>query len=157
ELLTALKFELEFIQANGYGMSTRSPWRDPALFLDSPTCLNYTAWSHLRPCKDCDLHRFVPPEHVSKTVPCHHIPLNEAGQTVDSLEWETDQKGIERENWDFFLGLREMDRRKLKVNSIRQQQLQEPLFEFSGACTGCGETPYLKLITQLFGDRMVVA
>ncbi|HZS45576.1 MAG TPA: pyruvate:ferredoxin (flavodoxin) oxidoreductase [Blastocatellia bacterium] len=63
----------------------------------------------------------------------------------------------ERENWDFFLGLPEFDRRKLKINSIRQQQVQEPLFEFSGACSGCGETPYLKLITQLFGDRMVVA
>jgi pyruvate-ferredoxin/flavodoxin oxidoreductase len=63
----------------------------------------------------------------------------------------------ERENWDFFLSLPEMDRRNIKVNSIRQQQLQQPLFEFSGACSGCGETPYLKLLSQLFGDRLVVA
>jgi pyruvate-ferredoxin/flavodoxin oxidoreductase len=63
----------------------------------------------------------------------------------------------EKENWEFFLTLPEMDRRLLKVSSIRQQQLQEPLFEFSGACSGCGETPYLKLVTQLFGDRAVVA
>jgi pyruvate-ferredoxin/flavodoxin oxidoreductase len=63
----------------------------------------------------------------------------------------------ERENWDFFLSLPEMDRRKIKTTSIRQQQVQRPLFEFSGACSGCGETPYLKLATQLFGDRMVVA
>ena len=63
----------------------------------------------------------------------------------------------ERENWDFFLSLPNPDRRSLKLNQIRQQQLQEPLFEFSGACAGCGETPYLKLLTQLFGDRAVIA
>jgi pyruvate-ferredoxin/flavodoxin oxidoreductase len=63
----------------------------------------------------------------------------------------------EAENWDFFLNIPEMDRRKLKVGSIPQQQLMEPLFEFSGACSGCGETPYIKLVTQLFGDRMIVA
>jgi pyruvate-ferredoxin/flavodoxin oxidoreductase len=63
----------------------------------------------------------------------------------------------ERENWNFFLSLPNPDRTKLKVNQIRQQQLQEPLFEFSGACAGCGETPYLKLLTQLFGDRSLIA
>ncbi|MBW4569004.1 MAG: pyruvate:ferredoxin (flavodoxin) oxidoreductase [Tolypothrix carrinoi HA7290-LM1] len=63
----------------------------------------------------------------------------------------------ERENWNFFLSLPNPDRRELKLNQIRQQQLQEPLFEFSGACAGCGETPYLKLLTQLFGDRSVIA
>jgi pyruvate-ferredoxin/flavodoxin oxidoreductase len=63
----------------------------------------------------------------------------------------------ERENWDFFLKIPELDRRKIKVGTIRQQQIQMPLFEFSGACSGCGETPYLKLVSQLFGDRMIVA
>lgn len=63
----------------------------------------------------------------------------------------------ERENWDFFLSLPNPDRRELKLNKINQQQMQEPLFEFSGACGACGETPYLKLVSQLFGDRMVVA
>lgn len=63
----------------------------------------------------------------------------------------------ERANWDFFLTLPEHDRRDLKINSIRQQQIQQPLFEFSGACSGCGETPYIKLATQLFGDRMLIA
>jgi pyruvate-ferredoxin/flavodoxin oxidoreductase len=63
----------------------------------------------------------------------------------------------ERENWDFFLKLPNPDRRHLNVNRISQQQMQEPLFEFSGACAGCGETPYVKLATQLFGDRMLVA
>jgi len=66
-------------------------------------------------------------------------------------------RDAERTNWDFFLNLPELDRRKIKVGSIPQQQLMEPLFEFSGACAGCGETPYIKLVTQLFGDRMLVA
>jgi pyruvate-ferredoxin/flavodoxin oxidoreductase len=63
----------------------------------------------------------------------------------------------ERENWDFFLDIPELDRRKIKPTTIRQQQVQEPLFEFSGACSGCGETPYLKLLSQLFGDRALIA
>ncbi|MDY6782381.1 MAG: pyruvate:ferredoxin (flavodoxin) oxidoreductase [Cyanobacteriota bacterium] len=63
----------------------------------------------------------------------------------------------ERANWDYFLNLPNPDRRGLNLNKIAQQQLQEPLFEFSGACAGCGETPYVKLASQLFGDRMMVA
>jgi pyruvate-ferredoxin/flavodoxin oxidoreductase len=63
----------------------------------------------------------------------------------------------ERENWNFFLNLPNPDRSRLNLHKIGQQQLQEPLFEFSGACAGCGETPYIKLATQLFGDRMLVA
>jgi pyruvate-ferredoxin/flavodoxin oxidoreductase len=63
----------------------------------------------------------------------------------------------ESANWEFFRSLPELDRRKIKINTIRQQQIEQPLFEFSGACSGCGETPYLKLLTQLVGDRLLVA
>jgi pyruvate-ferredoxin/flavodoxin oxidoreductase len=63
----------------------------------------------------------------------------------------------ERINWEFFLALPEVDRARLGLGSIKNAQLMLPLFEFSGACAGCGETPYIKLATQLFGDRMVVA
>ncbi len=63
----------------------------------------------------------------------------------------------ERENWDFFFALPDLDRRLINTGVIKSQQLQQPLFEFSGACSGCGETPYVKLATQLFGDRMMVA
>jgi pyruvate-ferredoxin/flavodoxin oxidoreductase len=66
----------------------------------------------------------------------------------------------ERENWDFFLGLPEVDRTIIPLSSgplVKNSQLLQPLFEFSGACSGCGETPYVKLVSQLFGDRAIVA
>jgi pyruvate-ferredoxin/flavodoxin oxidoreductase len=63
----------------------------------------------------------------------------------------------ERDNYDFFLALPEVDRRSVKLDSVKGSQFLLPLFEYSGACSGCGETPYVKLATQLFGDRMVVA
>ncbi len=63
----------------------------------------------------------------------------------------------ERENWEFFLNLPQVDRTSIPLSQVKYSQLLEPLFEFSGACAGCGETPYLKLMTQLFGDRAVVA
>ena len=63
----------------------------------------------------------------------------------------------ERENWEFFLGLPEVDRNKLSHGQVKDLQLLQPLFEFSGACAGCGETPYIKLLTQLFGDRLYIA
>ena len=63
----------------------------------------------------------------------------------------------ERANYEFFLTLPETDRREVKVDTVKGSQFLQPLFEYSGACSGCGETPYVKLATQLFGDRMVVA
>lgn len=63
----------------------------------------------------------------------------------------------ENANWDFFIQLPEMDRARVNTHLVKDHQLLQPLFEFSGACSGCGETPYLKLITQLFGDRAYVA
>ncbi|NTU91229.1 MAG: pyruvate:ferredoxin (flavodoxin) oxidoreductase [Chlorobiaceae bacterium] len=65
-------------------------------------------------------------------------------------------RDTERECWDWFLSIPEFDRNKINVKVIKEQQLQQPLFEFSGACSGCGETPYIKLMTQLFGDRLVI-
>ena len=63
----------------------------------------------------------------------------------------------QRTNWDYFLQLPEAERHTLRCDHVKDVQLLEPLFEFCSACAGCGETPYLKLITQLFGDRMLVA
>ncbi len=63
----------------------------------------------------------------------------------------------ERENYTFFLGLPEVDRTAVKIDTVKGSQFLQPLFEYSGACTGCGETPYVKLLTQLFGDRAIIA
>ncbi|MGA7912065.1 MAG: pyruvate:ferredoxin (flavodoxin) oxidoreductase [Candidatus Dormiibacterota bacterium] len=63
----------------------------------------------------------------------------------------------EKASWEFFKSLPEFDRTQVKVGTIKGSQMLEPLFEFSGACAGCGETPYLKLLTQMFGDRIMVA
>lgn len=63
----------------------------------------------------------------------------------------------EKINWEFFLSLPEVDRTKITISTVKNSQLLKPLFEFSGACAGCGETPYLKLLTQLFGDRAIIA
>ncbi len=63
----------------------------------------------------------------------------------------------EKTNWDYFLKLPEVDRNAINTGNIRSQQFQRPLFEFSGACAGCGETPYVKLVSQLFGDRAIIA
>ena len=69
------------------------------------------------------------------------------------------EKNLEQEkkNWEFFETIPLLDREQLQLNRIRDLQFTEPLFEYSGACAGCGETPYLKLISQLFGDRMIIA
>jgi pyruvate-ferredoxin/flavodoxin oxidoreductase len=80
-----------------------------------------------------------------------------AGLKALNMEPQPPLREQERKNWDFFRSIPEMDRRNIKITSIRQQQVQQPLFEFSGACAGCGETPYIKLVTQLFGDRTIVA
>jgi pyruvate-ferredoxin/flavodoxin oxidoreductase len=63
----------------------------------------------------------------------------------------------EAANWDFFLKIPDPSREKLNLGAVKDMQLLTPLFEFSGACAGCGETPYLKLLSQLFGDRTVIA
>ena len=63
----------------------------------------------------------------------------------------------EVKNWDFFLSISDIERGSLSHSHVKDVQLLEPLFEFSGACAGCGETPYIKLLTQLFGDRLLIA
>jgi len=66
-------------------------------------------------------------------------------------------RASERDNYEFFLNLPEYDRTKANVKTVKGSQLLVPLFEYSGACSGCGETPYVKLLTQLFGDRAIIA
>jgi pyruvate-ferredoxin/flavodoxin oxidoreductase len=66
-------------------------------------------------------------------------------------------RNAERVNYDFFLSIPEVDRRTVKLDNVKGSQFLQPLFEYSGACSGCGETPYVKLVSQLFGDRVIVA
>ncbi len=79
------------------------------------------------------------------------------GKKAINFEPQMPLRAAERENWDFFLSLPNPDRKLLQTKTVKGSQMLEPLFEFSGACAGCGETPYVKLVTQLFGDRMLVA
>ncbi|MEX1208993.1 MAG: pyruvate:ferredoxin (flavodoxin) oxidoreductase [Acidimicrobiia bacterium] len=74
-----------------------------------------------------------------------------------NMEPKDDHLELERQRFDYFLGLPDIDRQEVSVASVKGSQALRPLFEFSGACSGCGETPYLKLISQMFGDRMIVA
>ncbi|MEK7407571.1 MAG: pyruvate:ferredoxin (flavodoxin) oxidoreductase [Acidobacteriota bacterium] len=97
-------------------------------------------------CTGCTLCVEVCP--VKSKTEAKHKALNMAAQTP--------LREQERLNWEFFLTLPEMDRRVLNFTQVKDAQLLQPLFEFSGACTGCGETPYIKLMTQLFGDRVLI-
>jgi pyruvate-ferredoxin/flavodoxin oxidoreductase len=72
------------------------------------------------------------------------------------MELKLDHLDKERANWDFFLTIPDTDRTQVKADTIKGSQLLLPLFEYSGACAGCGETPYVKLLTQFFGDRMLI-
>ncbi|MCA9258277.1 MAG: pyruvate:ferredoxin (flavodoxin) oxidoreductase, partial [Planctomycetales bacterium] len=78
-------------------------------------------------------------------------------QKAINMEPQRDHLDRERANWDFFRQIPELDRRQLEADTVKTTQLLLPLMEFSGACAGCGETPYLKLMSQLFGDRTLIA
>ncbi|MCB9219902.1 MAG: pyruvate:ferredoxin (flavodoxin) oxidoreductase [Ignavibacteriales bacterium] len=81
----------------------------------------------------------------------------ETGRKAINMVPQIPLREQERVNYDYFLELPEFDRTKLNVGSIKGSQLLQPLFEYSGACSGCGETPYVKLVSQLFGDRAIIA
>ncbi len=98
-------------------------------------------------CTGCNLCVAACPA-VSKTDPDH-----KAINMVDQVPL----REPEGENYDFFLKIPEIDRSLVKAGTVKGSQYLQPLFEFSGACAGCGETPYIKLVTQLYGDRMVIA
>jgi pyruvate-ferredoxin/flavodoxin oxidoreductase len=82
---------------------------------------------------------------------------NASHKALNMVDYTPELRQQEKENWDYFLKLPEYERTSVKTNTIKGAMILQPLFEFSGACVGCGETPYIKLASQLFGDRMVVA
>jgi len=103
----------------------------------------------------------VAPEDCTGCTLCVDIcPIRDkanASRKAVNMQPQPPLREAERDNWDFFLAIPEYDRKLLKTNTIKGSMVLQPLFEFSGACVGCGETPYIKLASQLFGDRMVVA
>jgi pyruvate-ferredoxin/flavodoxin oxidoreductase len=102
----------------------------------------------------------VAPEDCTGCELCSEVcPAKDKVTGIKSIHMEPQRplRDAERLNFEFFLGLPEPDRHAAKQNTVKGSQFLQPLFEYSGACTGCGETPYLKLATQLFGDRMVIA
>lgn len=88
---------------------------------------------------------------------CPAIDRNNSIRKAINMQPRLDHLSTEKNNFDYFCHLPERDKQSLERIDIRTSQLLTPLFEFSGACAGCGETPYIKLLTQLFGDRMVIA
>jgi pyruvate-ferredoxin/flavodoxin oxidoreductase len=103
----------------------------------------------------------VAPEDCTGCALCVEIcPVkskSDAGHKAINMAAQPALREAERDNWEFFLGLPEVDRSKLSHTQVKDIQLLQPLFEFSGACSGCGETAYVKLLTQLFGDRLYIA
>jgi len=81
----------------------------------------------------------------------------QTGLKAINMAFQPPLREPERANYEFFLKLPEVDRSKLRINTVKGSQFLQPLFEYSGACAGCGETPYYKLLTQLFGDRAVIS
>ena len=86
DILDLLRTELDFIEQGGYGRDVRTPWRERSVFRDSLSCVNYALPEKAHPCDECHLIDFVPREKRHEVVPCHFIPLTEAGDTVETLD-----------------------------------------------------------------------
>ena len=109
--------------------------------------LNYTLQVAIEDCTGCAICVDV----------CPVRSKSEARTKAINMRPQLELREVERINWDFFLSIPERERRELSFANVRESQVAQPLFEFSGACAGCGETPYIKLLTQLFGDRLLIA
>jgi pyruvate-ferredoxin/flavodoxin oxidoreductase len=109
--------------------------------------LNYTLQVAVEDCTGCGICVDV----------CPVRNKSEARLKAINMRPQPELRESERKNWDFFLSIPDRERRQLSFANVRETQVAQPLFEFSGACAGCGETPYLKLLTQLFGDRLLIA
>ena len=97
DVLQLLKAELDFIEKGGYGRSVRTPGQSKSTFQDSLTCINYCEPQRTHPCNECHLLDFVDPEHRTEAIPCHFIPLNNDGETIENLESRDNQSKLEHE------------------------------------------------------------
>ena len=115
DILELLKEELDFIDKGGYGRSVLTAWKPKSAFQDSLTCINYGYPYRAHPCNECHLLDFVSPEHQGAEVPCHFIPLNEAGETIEDLETEDNEAKLERKVRDWLCA---------RINDIEEKRAQ---------------------------------
>jgi len=117
DILEILKDELSFIEKGGYGRSVRTPWQPKSVFQDSLACINYADPKHTHPCNECRLIDFVSPKHKSEAIPCHFIPLDEAGETVEDMELEDNEAKLERKVKDWLRArIREIEEERSKIS-----------------------------------------
>lgn len=95
DILEVLKAELDHIEKGGYGRPVRKAWQPSSVFQDSLTCINYGYPYRAHPCHECMLNDLVPPDRRAEQVPCHHIPLDADGTTVEAIEPEDNQSSLE--------------------------------------------------------------
>jgi len=133
---------------------------DEKLLKDAPSAFKHTA-AKFKEFPGAAYTVQVAPEDCTGCTLCVEVcPVkdkSQVGRKAINMAPQPPLREQEAENWDFFLSLPDPDRALVNPTTIKNSQLLRPLFEFSGACAGCGETPYVKLVSQLFGDRMVVA
>jgi pyruvate-ferredoxin/flavodoxin oxidoreductase len=139
----------------------RSKVFDPALLKDAPEDFRFTTVVGAEFQKNLALTYQVAPDDCTGCTLCVEVcpARDKTNRSRKALNLHPIGPilGRERAKWDFFLGLPEYDRSKIRWNTLKGAVLGQPLFEFSSACVGCGETPYIRLATQLFGDRMIIA
>ncbi|MDP1689735.1 MAG: 2-oxoacid:acceptor oxidoreductase family protein, partial [bacterium] len=119
----------------------------PSKFKEFSQGMAYTLQVAPEDCTGCTLCVEVCPVKDKSTV----------GRKAINMAPQPALRETEAKNWDFFMNIPDMDRKLFNPSTIKNSQLLRPLFEFSGACSGCGETPYVKLVSQLFGERSVIA
>ena len=119
----------------------------PSKFKEFSTGYAYTVQVAPEDCTGCTLCVEVCPAKDKKQV----------GRKALNMAPQPPLREQEVKNWDFFMSIPDLDRKLINPSTIKNSQLLRPLFEFSGACAGCGETPYVKLVSQLFGDRSIIA
>jgi len=111
QLLQALKRELGFFDAGGYGRQFRSQWRPTLLLRDSPLCINYSSTGRQHACSECQFFSLVPPAGQSALLPCHQIPLDASGTTIAGLYKKGTQTTLDQRYRDWLCHLiREFDR-----------------------------------------------
>ena len=118
DILELLKEELDFIEKGGYGRSVRTPWVEKSIFQDSLSCINYGYPYRAHPCNECHLLDFVDPEHKGTEVPCHHIPLNEAGETIEDLEMADNEAKLEHKVRDWL---------RAKISEIEEERTTQAI------------------------------